>query len=297
MNGYKVIALRDLEKFVDPSREPANPEAIIANRQHVRNKLYDRWKNGPSGTKAFFPIAVWLQSPRNAAKYRELGINTYVGLWNGPTDEQLDVLSKEGMKIVCSQNEMEMMSPHNGAIIGWMHGDEPDNAQTRRDGKGYDPPILPEVIQQNYQKLRSQDPSRPIFLNLGQGVAYDDYIGRGTRRNRMEDYPQYIKGCDIALFDIYPAVHEKPEIAGHLEYVAKGVQRLRDWSEPSQIVWNCVECSRISNANRKPTVDENRRFGCRLSMARGGSSISSTNSSNPSSLKRVCCRMRSFLKE
>ncbi len=256
INQYKVIALRDLENYVDSSREPADPDSIIERRQHARNKMYDHWKNGPSGTKAFFPIAVWLQSPRNAAEYRELGINTYVGLWNGPTAEQLEILDQEGMKIVCSQNEVGMKSPHNNAIIGWMHGDEPDNAQAKRDGNGYDPPILPEVIQQNYQKLRSQDPSRPIFLNLGQGVAYDEYIGRGTRRNRSEDYPEYLKGCDIASFDIYPAVHENPEVAGHLEFVAKGVERLRNWTEPTQIVWNCIECSRICNRNRQPTIDE-----------------------------------------
>jgi hypothetical protein len=34
----------------------------------------------------FFPLAVWLQSPNNAAKYKAAGINTYVGLWRGPTD-------------------------------------------------------------------------------------------------------------------------------------------------------------------------------------------------------------------
>ena len=43
-----------------------------------------------------------------------------------------------------------------------------------------------------------------MLLNLGQGVAFDNYIGRGVRRNHPEDYPEYVKGCDIASFDIYP---------------------------------------------------------------------------------------------
>src|ERR1044071_3172543 len=32
-----------------------------------------------------FPIAVWLQSPSNAARYQAAGVNLYVGLWKGPT--------------------------------------------------------------------------------------------------------------------------------------------------------------------------------------------------------------------
>lgn len=47
-----------------------------------------------------FPIAVWLQSPANAAKYRKAGINLYVGLWKGPTDEQLAELKAQGMRVI-----------------------------------------------------------------------------------------------------------------------------------------------------------------------------------------------------
>jgi hypothetical protein len=94
------------------------------------------------------------------------------------------------------------------------------------------------------------------LLNLGQGVAFDQYIGRGVRRNHPEDYAEYLKGCDIASFDIYPAVHELPEVAGKLEFVAKGVDRLRRWSNDEKIVWNCIECSRISNTKVKPTPEQ-----------------------------------------
>ena len=134
-----------------------------------------------------------------------------------------------------------------------MHGDEPDNAQPRRDGNGYGPPILPSAIVADYQRIRQRDSSRPVLLNLGQGVAFDQYIGRGVRRNHPEDYPEYIKGCDIVSFDIYPVVHRNKEVAGKLEFVPKGVERLRRWSNDEKLVWNCIECSRISNTEVKPT--------------------------------------------
>lgn len=213
---------------------------------------YDQWENGPGSKKEFFPIAVWLQSPRNAPKYAEIGINTYVGLWKGPTEEQLSQLKKAGMKVICSQNDLALKSANNDAIIAWMHGDEPDNAQPKAGG-GYGPPIDPAKIVADYQEIKKRDSTRPIFLNLGQGVAFDKYIGRGVRTNHPEDYAAYLKGCDIASFDIYPAVHDHVDVAGKLEFVPRGVRRLREWSDENKVIWNCIECSRISNPEKKPT--------------------------------------------
>ena len=210
----------------------------------------------PSGIpvdESFFPIAVWLQSPRNAARYREAGINLYVGLWQGPTSAQLTELAKAGMPVICDQSRIGLENRGNPIIAAWMHGDEPDNAQSLASGKGYGPPILPERIVKDYQRLRAADPSRPVMLNLGQGVAWDNYIGRGVRRNHPEDYPEYLKGCDIASFDIYPAVHDSPEIAGKLEFVARGVDRLVGWTRGEKPVWNCIECTHISNPKIKAT--------------------------------------------
>jgi hypothetical protein len=181
---------------------------------------------GPLADPTFFPIAVWLQDPVNAAKYKDIGINVYVGLWRGPTEKQLAELKKHDMRVICSQ-------------LG--------------KGKGYGPPHLPAKIIADYHKLKKADPTRPVFLNLGQGVAWDNYIGRGVRRNHPEDYPEYIKGCDIVSFDIYPAVHEHKDIAGKLWYVADGVSRLRQWSGERKPVWNCIECTHISNPNAKAT--------------------------------------------
>ena len=40
-----------------------------------------------------------------------------------------------------------------------------------------------------------------MWLNLGQGVANDEWVGRAAH---YADYPDYIKGTDIASFDVYP---------------------------------------------------------------------------------------------
>jgi hypothetical protein len=215
---------------------------------------YAKWTNGFSTDPNYFPIAVWLQNTKNAQKYQAVGINLYVGLYRGPTMEQLDDLKKAGMRVVASQRRASPEIMASPVVAAWMHGDEPDNAQSLpQPQKGYGPPILPSVIQSNYTRIKEVDLSRPVLLNLGQGVAYDQYIGRGVRRNHPEDYPEYIKGSDVVSFDIYPVVHETPEIAGRLEYVAKGVERLVKWTNGEKPVWNCIECTRISNRETKAT--------------------------------------------
>ena len=102
---------------------------------------YSQWKQGPASDPSFFPIAVWLQNPDRAAQYRAAGINTYVALWRGPTEEQLAALTQAGMKVICHQNQLALKHLDHPAIIGWMHGDEPDNAQSLGQGRGYGPPI------------------------------------------------------------------------------------------------------------------------------------------------------------
>ena len=211
------------------------------------------WENGPPTSPEFFPVAVWLQNPSNAQKYKDIGINLYVGLHRGPTAEQLDALDKAGLRAICHLNQRAQAFQGRKTIIGWMHGDEPDNAQPLRDAKGWGPPIPPERIIADYQRLKQSDPTRPVFLNLGQGVAWDQWHGRGVRTNHPEDYPEYVKGCDIVSFDIYPVTHDRPAVAGNLWYVGHGVQRLVNWTEGKKPVWCCIETTHIENEKAIPT--------------------------------------------
>lgn len=235
--------------------------------------MYASWTNGPSTDPDYFPLAVWLQEPKNAPRYQEAGINLYIGLWQGPTQEQIDELEKHGMPVICAQNAFAIQHLDEEIIVGWMHGDEPDNAQNIAAGweeladaevkvtingneyGKWGPPVPPSRIVADFARIEVIDPTRPVFLNLGQGVAWS-YPGRGVRRRHPEDYLEYIKGCDIVSYDIYPARHSNPEIKGNLWYVPKGVTQLREWSNDERIVWNCIECNRAGIADEKPTPEE-----------------------------------------
>jgi hypothetical protein len=226
--------------------------AIVSSRAPALEGAYAPWKNGPPKDSSFFPLAVWLQSPGNAGKFKAIGINVYIGLWEGPTDEQLAALKKAGMPVICEQNPAGLKHKDDPTIIAWMHGDEPDNAQSNGQG-GYGPPILPAKIIAEYGKMRQDDPTRPVMLNLGQGVAWDGWFGRGARTNHPEDYAEYVKGADMVSFDIYPANHDRPDVHDKLWLVPFGVDRLIKWSDGKKPVWDCIECTPISDPQRKPT--------------------------------------------
>ena len=161
------------------------------------------------------------------------------------------------MPVICDQNDVARKHLDDKLILGWLQEDEPDDAQALPGKKGYGPPVLPEKVVEIYKGFAAADTTRPVLLNLGQCVACGDSCpDRGVRTNHPEDYPQYIKGCDIASFDIYPVVHDKPAVAGKLEYVAQGVERLRKWAGKDQLVWNAIECTHISNEKAKATPQQ-----------------------------------------
>lgn len=266
-------------RWPPPPPLPPADLAVLPPQATQNAAPFARWKNGPSQSTDYFPIAVWLQDPKLAPKYKAAGFNLYIGLWQGPTEQQLDTLRQAHMPVICAQTPLALEHLNDKIIVGWMHGDEPDNAhpfaqfwhrdkerikeawpelyKSRRldknEYRGYGPPVPPKWIVRDYEKIRANDPTRPIMVNLGQGVAWEQYKGRGERTGHLEDYQQYIEGCDIVSFDIYPAAHQDLNVKDALWYVARGVTRLRNWSRDRKIVWNALECTTISVPGAKPT--------------------------------------------
>jgi hypothetical protein len=175
--------------------------------------------------------------------------------------------------VICHQNRLALEHVDDATIAGWMQQDEPDNAQSLGKGKGYGPPVTPAEVLQRYQRMRAADPSRPVLLNLGQGVAWDNWHGRGVRTNHPEDYPQYVKACDIASFDIYPVTHSHTQVSGNLWYVARGVERLVQWAGDGRPVWDCIECTRINNKEQKKPTPHQVRSMVWMSLIHGSTGL------------------------
>jgi hypothetical protein len=206
---------------------------------------YKTWSHGPSADPGFFPIAVWLQTPSNAPRYKKVGVNIFVGLWQGPTEDQLTTLKSAGVPTFCDQSMVWSAHKDDATVWGWLQPDEPDNAQAKASGMGYDPCIDPSMIIGARDTMIKNDPTRPVWLGLGRGVSDTTWNGRGTCTGMTDMYKEYQKGGDILSFDIYP-------VNGGigLEAVPKGVDNLRMWSGYTKPVVADIEASNINNTTR-----------------------------------------------
>ncbi len=245
---------------------------------------YSKWANGPSTSADYFPIAVWLQSPNsttNAQTYKNIGVNLHIGLWQGPTESQLSALVALPSKTFCALNSVGFNSLNNNVIEAWLHQDEPDNAQN-----GTQDPVPTSEILSRYDEMVAQDDSRPIYLNLGQGVASDPWYGRGNRTNHPEDYPIYAQGADILSFDIYPMnTFPRPDsdppwfkahdnvVAQNIWYVAEGVKRLRQWVNYQKPVWVWIETTNFSGDDRYTMTPDNVRSEVWMALIHGARGI------------------------
>lgn len=203
--------------------------------------------NGLSTDPSFFPIAVWLQTPEAvAADYKAIGVNTFIGLWNGVTNSSLTALNDQGLYLVADQNATSLSDPLGPTVIkAWAQTDEPDNAQDDGQG-GWGPAVPVQTIIDRYDAFKAGDTlGRPVYLNFGQAVANPSWIGIGYNpADRETIYTQYSAGADIVSYDVYPVNAGLP-----LTYIADGVDNLRRWTNYEKPVYFWLECTKYNSGN------------------------------------------------
>jgi hypothetical protein len=182
--------------------------------------------NGLETNPEFFPIAVWLQTATHTArKFHEIGVNTFIAQWEGNTEEALRALKEAGEILITEQESVALNSPYNSVIKAWqIQPDEPDDAQPNGEG-GYGPCVEPSAIIAEYHRLKKNDPTRPVYVGFGRGVAETAWPGRGPCTGDTAMYPEYAEGTNIVEFDVYPVNQGYP-----LSIIATGVENLHKWA-------------------------------------------------------------------
>jgi hypothetical protein len=207
-------------------------------------RYYGAWPRGFPAESSYFPIGVWMQNPANAERYQAVHVNHYLGLWQGPTEEQMTAMTAAGMSTVCEQAAAWQAHVDDPSIEGWLDADAPDNAQENADGS-YSPCITPEITQAKYAQMSAADETRPVTLMLGQGVATPDWVGRGDCTGQTEDYPGYAEGGDILVNYTYPLSNGHP-----LELVATGIDNLNRYAGYKKPIIADLEASNINGTVR-----------------------------------------------
>lgn len=235
-----------------PAQSSPPPGCTPVVPHPARTSPYAGYSRGVPTDPSFFPIAVWLQGAWHAPKWlAQMGINVYVGN-NAGTDaltaSDLQTLQASGIYAIVGQDSVGLANIDSPVIIGWwMSPDEPDNAQSSGRG-GYGPPVDPSAILAEYKSMKVADSTRPVYLGLGQGVAYDGWAGRGS--NPLPE-SSYVPASDIISFDIYPynGCSKEPDICGKFWLNAFGIDRLHRWSTHNQAVWTWIETTKMRGVN------------------------------------------------
>ncbi len=214
------------------------------------------YANGLPTDPSYFPIGVWLQSPRLAPEYQAIGVNLFVGLYKGPTEDQLAELAWYGMPAIAAQNIVGLTSPNAKMIRGWMQDDdEPDNARSSMGGL-WGSCIPANTVATRSLAIKAKDPTRPVFIDFGRGVADPGWRGRGRCTGDMGYYDKAAVGADILSFDIYPVASDGSAMEGQLDAPARGVTRLRAAARNGQHVWAIIETTRINSPRSRVTPDQ-----------------------------------------
>jgi hypothetical protein len=174
------------------------------------------------------------------------------------------------MFTVAEQNSIGLNSVNRHVIRAWLHSDEPDNAQPI--GPGLYGTCIPatEVVRRSAE-MKAHDPTRPIFIGFGQGIANEFWKGRGRCNGDLKYYDIAAEGADILSFDIYPVGSKIPQVKGKLEYVARGVTKLMKLAMPGQTVWNTIEASALDP--ERPATPAEVRSEAWMSLIHGSTGI------------------------
>jgi hypothetical protein len=210
-------------------------------------------QNGLPSDPSYFPISVWLQRPGLAPEYKAIGVNLFVGLWKGPTEAQLAELAKYDMPVFAEQNDVGLTSPNARMIRGWLlREDEPDNAQPLPSGD-WGPCIPAKDVARETHAIQSKDPTRPVLVGFGRGLADPDWRGRGSCTGDMAYYDEAAVGADILTFDIYPVASG---YGRQLDYPARGIERLKAIARKGQPVWAVIETTHIDSPDSRVSAAE-----------------------------------------
>lgn len=179
-----------------------------------------------SQSATVFPIGVWMQNPTQLRDnkfivyaYKDMGINTFVGIWNWPSTEGMypqwpevtaRALKNSGMRAYAgnTQAAVDWINTHPeyaSTFVGYMLGDEAD--MNRVSGT---PEVAaasqPDAWQAAGDLIKAADPNRPRYANFGKGFALYPWVGfshSGGSAGYLADIAQYVEPTTVISSDYY----------------------------------------------------------------------------------------------
>jgi hypothetical protein len=211
---------------------------------------FARWSNSFPTDPGFFPIGVWNETLAELSwipQYRDLGINTFVGLYNGVTTPMLEAIRAAGMYVV--GGAVGPASDPGSVIAARTFADEPDGryicdepqpswlAQRCAGVRGSH--TFASSVAAMSDEVARRDPTRPVFNQYTKPVALPGY----RSPHSASDLRVFARAGDITSFDYYPI--SDPWNPGEVWDLYDATRQVRSLANRSQPVWVFIETSYI----------------------------------------------------
>lgn len=184
-----------------------------------------------------YPIGVWMQDPLrvrnnqiNAVNYKNIGINTFFGLWGWPSEAAkypgydlpaAQALQANGMKVYAGSDQTAVdwnnANPQFAStFVGYLLGDEPDMNKVSGDAT-LAAASMPDAWKAAGDALHAADPSRLIYANFGKGFALDPWGGYHVNPGPTEadDFAKYVEPISVMSSDYYAVTDPYEALSDH----------------------------------------------------------------------------------
>jgi hypothetical protein len=234
-----------------PSAGPSGPALPVpARNAEFSPAFYTRFKDGLPSASSFFPIAVWQQQPTrerngkpNAINYRNLGINTFAGLWNFPNDgasaANLSAVKSSGMYALGGGDDGKTGDARtiagmvgNNAWAGFELGDEQDMSTNPSH-------VTPAQVTAQATALHRDAPGRLVYNNFGKAFSLFPWVGAHDETAGLR---QYCSQVDVASSDYYASTDGYEPAGTHTpNFYGKAIDHVRQLCGPGKPAWGFIE--------------------------------------------------------
>jgi hypothetical protein len=183
----------------------------------------------------------------NAVNYKNVGVNTFVGLWEFPTDsaqyagwsvKAMQTLKDNGLRALAGRDPswVKAHPEFSGTLLGYALGDEPDMNKVNGDARDQ-----PDNWKAAGDAIAAADPAHERYANFGKGLCLDPWVG--YHGDEAVDFPKYVEPETIVSCDYYAVTDPYEALNQHGVWgYGRGVEGMKRWAA-GRPVWGFVEAS------------------------------------------------------
>jgi hypothetical protein len=253
----------DAIKFGTACSGPGLPAGVTLQDIDGGQAYYEQWANSfPSAQEdpTFFPIAIFnnYDIASKAVPYKNMGINTFVGLYNGGlsgSPPELTVAKNNGMyALIGPEASANTISSYGSTAAGYIYQDEAENNTCSKIDvswlQAYCTNSNGKVSTASFISMTNQmhifDSTRPVYNGFTNGFVFDWFLSGNAA--------QLAQGSDIIGYDVYPLVDRRSTFGGQMTTgkvwgTYETVKLSRGYAGNAKPIWPDIETSQVDTFN------------------------------------------------